>query len=105
MKSLVIFALLLTASPAFSRNWHTGMAGEKWDYNCDFYGHDLRQIAGVERSDCGPLCVYEPKCTHFTHGGHDSKCFLKHSSEAFYENVQTDGKMCGFVLGRSSQRP
>lgn len=103
MKSLVIFALLLAARPAFSRDWKIAPAAIYWDNNCDFYGRDLHKKDANEREDCFTFCHNEGQCTHFTYG--DGTCFLKQSREAFYEDNVTSGKSCGFILGRSQQKP
>ncbi len=86
MKFLVIFALLLAASPAFSRNWQDGPFGEKWDYGCNFHGHDMKSVEEHDKTNCGRHCYNDPQCTHFFHG-FDVACNLKRSTDQLPNNL------------------
>lgn len=95
-----IALLVLNASPAFARNWQDGEAGVKWNQSCDFQGHDIECPTGVRSEDCGRMCAYNSRCTHFT--AHSDRCCLKHSSESLVE-IHHEWHTCGFVPNRSSQ--
>ncbi len=105
MNFLVIFALLLAASPAISVRWLPGpVLGHDrvyWGKGCDFNGNDLRSVVGFEEKDCGQLCLNESQCTHFTFGG--DRCYLKRSLDDFRPKEENKDDICGFVTPRSSQ--
>ena len=106
MNFFVIFALLLTASPVFSRNWQDGASYDKWDFNCHFKDNDLRSVGGVQSQECGRICYNEPQCTHYTyaanHYGVLNTCYLKRSTVGWTE-IYEPGYGCGFIPGRSTQ--
>lgn len=71
-----------------------------WAYACDFDNNDYRNVES-ELSECGPLCLSDPTCTHFTwtnfNGG---TCWMKKGTVSKSNAYKTwDYSMiCGILL-------
>lgn len=100
MKSLVVFALLLAASPAFSRDWTQSPPGVYWANNCDFYGRDIHITKGANsREACAILCHQDHRsCTHFTFI--TDTCYLKNSGGQVFREDDRNNFSCGYIPAR-----
>lgn len=78
-------------------HWNPGGDGVKWLLNCDFFGHDIGQLASTGEL-CGGLCVANPECNHFRL--HEGFCYLKKAPLSTPRTPINSG-MCGFVPYRN----
>ena len=110
MKSfaLALFVVSAVSLTCVSAKWKIGSDGlVLWDFNCDFYGHDIDTKPSTGEQ-CGGVCIANPDCTHFTH--HSGTCYLKKNTEEDGDNESIEkhdnyelNAVCGFILGRSDQ--
>ena len=82
------------ARNAIEENWNTGDGNVKWQFNCDYYGHDLERLPS-SGENCGGLCVAHPKCTHFRYTD-DGYCYLK-TLPLTSRRTPAKGGVCGYL--------
>ncbi len=117
---MTFVVILMTSSVRCDRHWHVDDGGvTRWDYDCDFFGHDITSVPAIGEHQCGHLCLANTRCTHFTfnsnrtgsaghhlHSGIGKQtCYLKHSNKALNEVTLKphSGVACGWIAGRSAQ--
>ena len=77
--------------------WQDGSHGAKWQFNCDFSGHDIGKV-DASGENCGLECVNNPNCSHFSH--HHDVCYLK-KADISHNRHDADGGMCGYLPDRT----
>ncbi|KAK4015956.1 hypothetical protein OUZ56_030921 [Daphnia magna] len=82
-----------------AEDWNTGEGGVKWQFNCDFFGNDIRRLASTGEQ-CGGHCIANTRCSHF-HYSDDGFCNLKNPSIGVSRTSHSGG-VCGFLPWRSN---
>jgi hypothetical protein len=87
-----------------SNQWLDSDGGRtKFAHNCEF-AQGSSDI-GNKRSNgqqCSGICLANSRCTHFTHKA--NVCYMKRATTSINARV-SQGATCGWVVGRSQQRP
>ena len=88
-----------------SNQWLDSDGGRtKFAHNCEFTQGSISDI-GNKRSNgqqCSGICLANSRCTHFTHKA--NVCYMKRATSSINARV-SQGSTCGWVVGRSPQRP
>ena len=89
-----------------SNQWLDSDGGRtKFAHNCEFLnGNGVTEI-GNKRSNgqqCSGICLANSRCTHFVHKA--NVCYMKRNANSMTA-VTSQGATCGWVVGRSQQRP
>nr|CAH0109142.1 unnamed protein product [Daphnia galeata] len=97
---LLISAMLsIPVSSVSARDWKEGDNGDvRWDNYCRYVGDYISYKHSTDRQ-CGRVCLFNYRCTHFTHG--DGVCYMYAS--IFGRSVDygwAPGWVCGYVPDR-----
>jgi hypothetical protein len=88
---IAIIAATLAGLASCDRPWK--QSGKVfWDYNCDFYGDDIGQVAS-RGEDCGGHCENTPGCHKFTY--YNGVCYMKMNSAI--NPQEKSGAVCGYL--------
>ncbi|CAG0887838.1 unnamed protein product [Cyprideis torosa] len=74
-----------------------------WALGCDFPGNDFKNLQ-IPGEQCGPACVDDARCTHFTWNTYkDGTCWLKEgqASDIICNNDQ--GFVCGQIVHKNCE--
>lgn len=61
----VVFILLAFVGNLSAIRWHDAGIDTRWAHDCEFIGNDITSQHSPGNR-CGPLCVSNPVCNHFT---------------------------------------
>ena len=97
---MLITLLLVVAASA--RNWQSGDNGlVQWSSKCFFHAreHEVIESKPSLGSQCGGICIANPRCNHVSFNGSTGICYL--ISSAARTPSDFNGGVCGFVSSRA----
>jgi len=87
--------------------WKVGNCGpERWDWDCDFPGNNIRNVLLPARTTCYGLCIADPKCTSYSVRSVSASdrriiCYLKSGKSPIALPFTGDvNAFCSMVLAR-----
>ncbi len=95
MKIIILLFLSAIAS-VLAYNWQNGGAGVIWGQDCDFRWGDI-YTKPSSAAQCGPICVSDGRCTHFT--WFRGTCWVKdfNGKNDFVIAHGLPGGVCGWI--------
>ena len=83
-------------------NWISSVYWQKddWAFACDFTNNDFKNVKS-QSSYCGPMCVADPVCTHFTWTDYNGgTCWMKKNTVSKSNAFDTNNynMVCGILL-------